>query len=246
MSTFGSRLALVLGALALAAPARAENVVNLASSTVRVADIDPGAPAELADIDLGRAPPPGGSRVLTAREIRQHLLDAGADPKRVRVPASVRVASPAEHWSAAEVAVRADAAVRASLPAGVTLVKLGATQGVVVPPGTTVAAARPVIPHGVGRHDVTVVAELRRNDEVVARAALALVVEVSEDAFAPLLRRGDRLTVIVVQGNARIGADAVALGDANTGDTIFCRVTSTGKTLKARVTTRDTGVLVDL
>lgn len=246
MNTFAPRLALVLAALALAAPARAESVVTLASSTVHVADIDPGAPAELADIDLGRAPPPGGSRVITGREIRQRLVEAGADPKRVHVPASVRVASPAEHWRAADVAARADRAVRASLPAGVTLVKLDAAQGVVVPPGTLVAEAHPVIPHGVGRHQVTVVAELRRDEEVVARAPLELVVEVSEDAFAPILRRGDRLTVVVEQGNARIGADAVALADANAGDTIFCRVTSTGKTLKARVTNKDTGTVVDL
>jgi len=246
MHTLASRLALVFAALALAAPAHAETVVNLASSSVHVADIDPGVPAELADIDLGRAPPPGSSRIITAREIRQRLVDAGADPKRVRIPASVRVASPAEHWRAAEVAVRADAAVRASLPAGVTLVKLSATQGVAVPPGTIVASARPVIPHGAGRHDVTVVAELRQNDEVVARAPLSLTVEVSEEAFAPILRRGDRLTVIVEQGNARIGADAVALADANPGDTIFCRVTSTGKTLKARVRNKDTGLVVDL
>jgi hypothetical protein len=246
MHTRVSRLALAFAALAFAAPARAETVVNLTSASVHVADIDPGAPAELADIELGRAPPAGSSRLFTAREIRQRLLDAGADPKRVHVPASVRVATPAEHWRAAELAARADAAVRASLPAGVTLVKLGAVQGVAVPPGTTVASARPVIPHSAGRHDLTVVAELRQADEVVARAALSLTVEVSEAAFAPILRRGDRLTVVVEQGNARIGADAVALADANAGDTIFCRVTSTGKTLKARVRDKDTGLVVDL
>ncbi|HTQ07598.1 MAG TPA: hypothetical protein VMI54_27265, partial [Polyangiaceae bacterium] len=150
MHTLGTRLALVLAALALATPARAEKVVALTSETIRVADIDPGAPAALADIELGHAPPPGATRVLTGREIRQHLLDAGADPKRVRVPDSVRVASPAEHWRAAEVAARADAAVRASLPTGVTLVKLTATQSVVVPPNTTVDGVHPVIPHGVG------------------------------------------------------------------------------------------------
>jgi hypothetical protein len=79
MHTRVSRLALAFAALAFAAPARAETVVNLTSASVHVADIDPGAPAELADIELGRAPPAGSSRLFTAREIRQRLLDAGAN-----------------------------------------------------------------------------------------------------------------------------------------------------------------------
>jgi Chaperone for flagella basal body P-ring formation len=240
------RLCVVFAALAFSAPAGAETSVNVEGPSVRLSDIDPSAPAELADLELARTPPPGGSRVLTAREIRERLIEAGADPKRVRVPASIRVEAPAERWRAAEVAVRAEPIVRGALPDGVSLVKISASQGVVVPPGTTVAAAHPVIPHGVGRHDVTVVAELRREGLVVARAPLSLVVDVGEDAFAPILRKGDRLTLIVEQGNARIGASAVALADANAGDSIWCRVTSTGKTLKARVANRDTGMVVDL
>lgn len=231
--------------LAFAPAARAETRITLTGATIHLSDIDPGAPAALSSIELGRAPPPGSSRVLTRREIRQRVREAGADPLRVSVPVAVRVESAAERWTAAELAVRADDAVRAALPEGVSLVKIEARQGVLVPPGTGVAEVRPSIPHGVGRHAVTVVAELRQSDEVVARAPLSLVVDVGPDAFAPLLRKGDRVTLVVEQGNARIGATAVALADGSLGDSIFFRVTSTGKVLKGRVTSRDVCRVVD-
>ena len=241
-----SPVAWLFAVVALAGPAAAETKVVLEGANIKLADVFPGAPAELGNIDLGRAPPPGSSRVLTRREIRPRVRDAGADPARVTVPATVRVESPAERWTPEEVAVRSDAVVRAALPFGVSLVKLTATQGVVVPPGTEVASARPVIPHGIGRREVTLVAELRRADEVVARAPLRLIVEVSAEAFAPILKKGDRLTVVVEQGNARIGATAVALADANQGDSVWFKVTSTGKVLKAKVASRELGVVVDL
>jgi hypothetical protein len=235
-----------LAAVGLSGAASAEDRVSIEGPTVRVSDIDPAAPAEVADIELGRAPPPGSTRVFTRSEIRQRVREAGGDPARMNVPASVRVESPAERWKPEEVAVRADAAVRAALPPGVSLVKLDAHHTIVVPPGSNVASARPVIPHVVGRHDVTVVAEVRRRDEVVARAPLSLVVDVGEDAFAPVLRKGDRITVVIEQGNARIGASAVTLADANPGDAVFCRVTSTGKIVKAKVESRDVGKVMDL
>jgi hypothetical protein len=230
----------------LAATAGAENRVSIEGPTVRVSDIDPAAPAEVADIELGRAPPPGSSRVLTRSEIRQRVREAGADPARVNVPASVRVEAPAEHWRPEEVAARADAAVRAALPEGVSLLKLDAQRSIVVPPGSIVASVKPVIPHTVGHHDVTVVAEVRRNHEIVARAPLTLTVDVGEDAFAPILRKGDRITLVIEQGNTRIGAAGVTLADANAGDAIFCKVSSTGKVLKAKIVSRDVGKVVEL
>ena len=241
------RLSLVLFAFStLAAPAFAESVMNVTGRTLRVGDLDPGAPAELADIDLGRAPPPGSSRLLTKKEVFDRVRESGADPKRLSLPASFRVASAAERWKPAELAVRAEGAVRSALPPGVALVKLSATQGVTVPPGTVVANARPVIQKRAGRQDITISAELRADDEIVARASIRVVLDVSEEALAPAIRKGDRMTLVVAQGNARIGANAVALADANHGDTVLFKVTSTGKVLKGRVASRDIAVVVDL
>jgi hypothetical protein len=240
-------LALVLAACTvLTGPAAAETKINVTGASIRVSDVDPGAAPEIADVELGRAPPPGGFRVLSQKEIRQRLREAGVDTARVTVPLSVRIESPAERWRPEEVAVRADAAVRAALPPGVTLVKLTSRQAVLVPPGTTVASVTPVIPRRVGRHELTLVAELRHDEEIVARAPLSLVVEVSAEAFAPVVRKGDRLTLVVEHGNAKVGATAVAMADADRGDAIWFKVTSTGKMLKAKVASRDVGVVVEL
>jgi len=237
---------LAVAALAAAAPhAGAETIVNITSRNVHVSDFDPGAPLELASIELGRAPPPGSSRLFTRQEISERVREAGADPKRLSLPPSVRIASTAERWKAEELAARAEGAVRAALPPGVTLVKLGALQGVVVPPGTLVMSARPVIPKRVGRHELTLMAELRAEEETVARSPLRLIIEVSEEALAPAVRKGDRMTLVVEQGNARIGASAIAMSDANLGDAVFFKVSSTGKVLKARVSTRDISVVVE-
>jgi len=237
--------ALTVGALLAAPlPAGAETVVNIVTRTVHVSDLDPGAPADIGGIELGRAPPPGGSHLFQRKDIVERVREAGSDPKRLSMPPSVRIVSTAERWNPAEFAARAEGSVRANLPPGVTLVKLGALQGVVVPPGTLVSSARPVIPKRVGRHELTLMAELRADDETVARSPLRLVVEVSEEALAPALRKGDRITLVVDQGNARIGASAMTMSDANVGDTIYCKITSTGKVLRARVTSRDIGTVV--
>ncbi len=242
-----TRLALVLLAFStLAVPAGAESIMNVTGRTLRVGDLDPGAPAELADIDLGRAPPPGSSRLLTKKEVFDRVREAGGDPKRLSLPASFRVASTAERWKPAELAVRAEGAVRSALPLGVTLVKLSATQGVTVPPGTIVKNARPVIQKRAGRQEITLTAELRSEDEIVARAPIRVVLDVSEEALAPAIRKGDRMTLVIAQGNAHIGANAVALADANQGDTVLFKVTSTGKVLKGRVASRDIAVVVEL
>jgi hypothetical protein len=241
------RAVLGLAALvAVAAPASAETTVNVTGRTLHVADLDPRAPSDVADIELGRAPPPGGSRQFTRREVLDLVRAAGGDPTHLSLPSSLRVTTASERWAPVEIAARADGAVHAQLTPGVTLVKLGAAQGVVVPPGTTVASVRLSIAKRIGRQELTVMAELRADDEVVARTPLKVILEVSEEALAPAIHKGDRLTLVVDQGNARVGANAIALADANTGDSILFKVTSTGKVLKARVASRDIGVVVDL
>jgi hypothetical protein len=237
-------LALAL-VLSLAAPALAESKVSVSGRSVRVLDIDPNAPAELADIELCKAPPPGSSRLLSRREILERLRDAGAEPKGLRVPVSVRVEAAAERWSPADIAGRTDAAVRAALPPGVTLVRLSAGRGVVVPPGTSVLNVKPIVPKRVGRHTLTAMAELSFDDEIVARTPLSLVVEVSEAALVPLVKKGDRVNLLIEQGNARVGAAGFAMADADAGESVWFKVASTGKVLKARVTSRDTGMVVE-
>jgi hypothetical protein len=233
-------------ALVLAtAPAAAQPTVSVTGRSVRVADIDPNAPHELAGIELCKAPPPGSSRLLTRRDMQTRVREAGFDPKGLALPSTLRLEAPAERWTADDVAARADATVRNALPPGVTLVKLSAARGAVVPPGTSVAGVKPSVPRRAGRHTITTVAELRADEEIVARAPLTLVLEVSEAALEPLVKKGDRVTLLIEYGNARVGASGLALADANAGDLVWLKVATTGKVLKAKLVSRDTGMVVE-
>ncbi|HEY3497937.1 MAG TPA: flagella basal body P-ring formation protein FlgA, partial [Polyangiaceae bacterium] len=166
-------------------------------------------------------------------------------PKALKLPPSLRIEAAAERWNAVDVAAQADSTVRAALPPGVTLVKLTATRGVVVPPGTRVSSVRPQFPKRAGRHTVTAVAELSSDEDIVARTPLSLVLEVSEAALEPLVKKGDRVNLVIQYGNARVGASGLALADANAGESVWFKVATTGKVLKAKVTSRDTGLVVE-
>ncbi|HEY3497363.1 MAG TPA: hypothetical protein VGK73_21855, partial [Polyangiaceae bacterium] len=112
--------------LALSAPAAAETKLSVSGRVVRVSDLDPNAPAELAGIEVCKAPPPGSSRLIARTEIQERVRDAGGDPKALKLPPSLRIEAAAERWNAVDVAAQADSTVRAALPPGVTLVKLTA------------------------------------------------------------------------------------------------------------------------
>jgi hypothetical protein len=237
--------ALALALLAATTEASAEPKLSASGRVVRVVDVDPSAPPELAEIELCKTPPAGSSRVLTRRDMQTRVREAGADPKGLLLPNTLRVESPAERWTPEDVAGRADAAVRGALPPGVTLVKLSAMRGVVVPPGTTVTNVKPSVPRRAGRHTLTAVAELSAGDEVIARTPLSLVIDVSEASLAPLVAKGDRVTLLIQHGNARVGANGHALADAHAGDLVWFKVATTGKVLKAKVTSRDVAMVVD-
>jgi flagella basal body P-ring formation protein FlgA len=108
-------LALLLGALVVGvaaaevAPAGRITIGRAATvegKTVRLADIAvlEGGAVELADVDLGAAPDPGGSRRLEGLTILRRLREAGLDDATTRyeIPAAVRVARAAQEVSADE------------------------------------------------------------------------------------------------------------------------------------------------
>ena len=68
---------------------------------------------------------------------------------------------------------------------------------------------------------------------VIATAQLMLVLD--EQAAAPLMAKGARVDLVIARGPTRISASGVALDQAEQGETISFRVSSTGKVLRARV-----------
>jgi hypothetical protein len=239
-----AQFALCLAFLAAAPALAAEPRVRVEGPSVRLADVVANVPAELAELELCKAPPAGASRVLTRGDVLAKLRAAGADTARIAIPASVRVETLAERWTPVEVTERASSHVKAALQPGVELLKLKAAQGAVVPVGTSVKGVSLRVPRRAGTHQLSAMAELVRDGDVVARLPLSVSLSVSELALEPTVRRGALVSVYVENGNARVGASAAALADTDAGEIAWFKVTSTGKVVKARVESRELAKVV--
>jgi hypothetical protein len=231
-------IALLLVAFPFAASAQAVRTVDRAR--VRLADVIDAAPAALAEVDLGPAPPPGGTRVLSRDEIVQGLRRAGHEPGALKLPASVRVVGASRAIGPEELASLARAAIEKQLPAGVTLGRVEPSTTVVVPPRATVRSARlPRPPRQKGPFRTTATLELASDDKVVASVPVSVVLDVSEEAAKTDVARGSRVNLVIERPAIRITAAGVVLGDANVGDVVQVSVRPTGRVVRAKLTGRD-------
>jgi hypothetical protein len=232
-------LLLIVALCQLPSVARAEPVMQVESARVSFGDIVPSAPRELAGVDLGPAPPPGGSRLIDRAEIERELRRAGADSKGVQVPALVRVVSAAKRFTAADLAKLVEPALRAALPRGVSLKSVSAMRGAMVSPKVEPGAVfLPKLPKRQGNVKVSGSVELVLDGAVVGRVPVSLWFSLEPVAAAPVVKRGARVDLVIERGPARVTAAAVALADADVGEVIQFRVGATQKMLRARVESR--------
>lgn len=228
--------ALLLAALFAQNVARAEPQHLVESARLRLSDLIQTSDPELAEIDLGPAPPPGSSRLFARAEIRRILESFGTDAQRVSLPASIRILSAGRRFSPSELQSLVEPRVRAALPSGVTLKSLRAARPVLASPRIQVGEVRlPRLVRRPGEATLTASVDLLHDGVVTLRLPVTLSVEQSAEAAAPLVRKGARVDLVIARGPARISASAVALQDAELGETCSFRVSSTSKILRARV-----------
>jgi hypothetical protein len=240
------RHALWILALAFPLTASADVSHTVDHARILVKDVLASPPSGVADIDLGPAPPPGGSRLVTRDEIQTHLRERGVDVARLVIPASVRIIAASRRIGTAELAELARPAIELKLPPGVLLTKAQPTYEIVVPPTATVRAAElPRPPRQKGSFKSTATIELVSENEVVAKVPIPVVLEVSEDAARPDISRGGKLGLIIDHQSVRISTQGSLMADANIGDTVSVLVVSTGRVVKARIVTRDEAQVVD-
>ena len=80
--------------------ASAELSQTIDTARIHLSDVSDGYDdGELATLDLGPAPPPGNSRLLSRSEVEDQLHAAGDDAKSLRMPAALRVKSAAKRWT---------------------------------------------------------------------------------------------------------------------------------------------------
>ena len=222
----------------------ADRARTIETSRITVGQIAEGAPDDVAGVDLGRAPAPGGVRVLTRQQIARSIRESGFDVSSVKLPSSVRVKSAAKHIQPDDFARLARPAVERALPKGVTLTKLKVGRRIVVSPRARVGRATVArLPKRVGSLRSSGTVQMVNGGEVVARVPVAIIVDVSGDAARPDVQKGRRITLVIQRRSARISMQGVALKNLDIGDIGRFTVARTGRVVKAKVLSRQTAAV---
>ncbi len=229
---------LLLAFLLAAGSADAQQARIVRGAQIQLSDLVPSLPAGVADVELGRAPPPGSTRLLSRSEILMAADRTGVDLRSLRLPAQVRVESAAKRWGSEELVSAALPALSASLPSGVTIKRAKTSSKAVTSPGATVTGVRmPKLPRRQGELLTTATLELSNDGEVVARIPLSLTLDISSAAARPAISKGARVQLMIESGPARVSATAVALADGEVGETLQFRVTATQRVLYGKLET---------
>ncbi|HEY1535443.1 MAG TPA: hypothetical protein VGF76_15565 [Polyangiaceae bacterium] len=227
--------------------ASAELPLTIDTARIHLSDVSDGYDdGELASLDLGPAPPPGNSRLLSRAEVEDQLRAAGDDAKSLRMPASLRVKSAAKHWSMDELREALTPKLISALPAGVDFKSSKLNRTLVTSPSVRVGEAHlPRIPKHVGELTLTATVDLVQDDVTVMRIPITLVVQVTEAATVPAAAKGARVNLIIEHGQARVTALATAMSDIELGATGLFRVASTLRVLRARLLSPDSAQVVE-
>ncbi len=233
-------------ALSVSLPASAEGERTVDSARVHLSDVSDGFEGEIAGLDLGAAPPPGSTRTLPRSEVEAEIRAAGGDTSRLRMPRSLLIRSASRRWSGHELEDMFEPPLSAALPHGVTLRQVKYSHSLVTSPKITVGYAHiPKLPKHEGELTVTATVDLRQEDAVVARVPVTVVLDIGLEATRPMMEKGSRVSVVIDHGGARVSAVALSMSDADLGDIILFRVTSTQRVLRGRVASSDTADVVE-
>lgn len=229
-------LELVLAVCCVAGNAAADDARVVRGAQVHLSDLVSELPAEVPDLEIGSAPPPGSSRTIAKGEIIDAASKSGVSLKQLKLPAAVRVTSAAKRWNSEELENAATPVLLGSLPAGVVVKRARVLSKALTSPSATVTAVRvSKLPRREGEYLTTATVELSNDGQIVARIPLALTLEISASAALPAVGKGSRVQLMIESGPARITATAIALNDGEVGDTLQFRVASTMKILYGKV-----------
>ncbi len=226
----------VAALLTIGATANADEARVVKGAQVHLSDVLADLPADVPDLEIGAAPPPGTSRTIAKSEIQDAASKSGVSLKQLKLPTAVRVTSAAKRWTTEDLANGALPALSKALPLGVTVKRARATSKVVTSPSANITAVRvPRLPRREGEYLTTAMIELSNDGQIVARIPFQLSLDISSSAALPAITKGTRVQLLIESGPARITASAIALTDGELGDTLQFRVASTQKILYGKV-----------
>jgi len=234
-------------ATTFALSASAELSQTIDTARIHLRDVSDGYDdGDLASLDLGPAPPPGNSRLLSRAEVEDQLRAAGDNAKSLRMPAALRIISAAKRWTSDELRDALTPKVISALPAGVSFKSSKLNRTLVTSPSVKVGEAHlPRIPKRVGELTLTATVDLLQDDVTVMRLPITVVVQVTDLAIQPAAAKGSRINLVIEHGGARVTALAIVMSDTELGATGLFRVTSTQRVLRARLLSPDSAQVVE-
>jgi hypothetical protein len=231
--------------LLLAAPGQAQSERVIDAARIRLGDVFPEAPGVVHDVDLGPAPAPGNSRLLSRQEIERQLRDAGRSPSVLRVPASIRVTSAAKRWTVAELETLVEPAIERALPRGARLSKIRVRKGYALSPRAEVGRVTiGKLPKREGSYQTTAMVELVTDRETSVRLPVSVELELGSLATQSVLEKGGTVHLVIERGAARVSAVGIALAAGDVGDVVQFKVQNTHKVLRGRIESRTTAKVV--
>jgi hypothetical protein len=236
---------LLASVFCLSANAELERTID--GTRIHLADVSDGYDeGDLAHLDLGPAPPPGNSRLLSRAEVENQLRAAGDDAKSLRMPSALRVKSAAKRWSPEDLRAAVMPRLLAALPFGLTFKAAKLNRSLVTSPSVVIGEAHfPKFPKREGELTLTATVDLEQEGKTVLRVPVTVVVLVSEAATHAAASKGARVNLVIEHGAARVSALATALSDTELGGLGLFRVTSTQRVLRARLTSPDSAQVVE-
>ncbi len=230
-------LTLAIGADAFAKPAVPE--VAVLGPRVALRDVLPGAPVDVAGTDLGPAPPPNGTRLVTRLE-----LEAALKGKKFDLPDGVRVVRKMRKLGAPELSKSLDLALVAR-PIG-----RGGKLKIARPPKQldvaegwdVVVVDVPRPPRKAGAHTTTALLQFRRGTELLGSVSIPIDIDLPKEALLPDVPLKSAITLLVKKGSVEVRTKATAGSDGDVGDTIPVLVSSNGKVVSAKLESAQLGV----
>jgi len=235
---------LLAGSFSLSASAEVERTV--AGSRIHLHEVSDGYDdGDLASLDLGPAPPPGNSRLLSRSEVEDQLRAAGDDAKSLRMPSALRVKSAAKRWSPEELREAVTPRLMAALPPGLNFKMAKLNRPLVTSPNVVFGDAHfPKFPKREGELTVTATVDVQQEGVTVLRVPVTVIVHVTAAATRSAASKGARVNLMISRGAARVSALATALSDTELGGLGLFRVVSTQRVLRGRLMSADSAEVV--
>jgi len=217
----------------MAGAASAESHRQVSGARIRLGDLLDKLPETVAAVDLGPAPPPGGSRLFSHHQLNRVLAEHRLDPRfnepvRVEREAMTRDRESLRLWFEPEISK--------VLPVGVELLRLEPPTRLRLARTATVARVRLArLPRQVGVVETSATVELVDADGDVTRVVCTLGLRLSEAQARPAVASGAVLTLRIESAVTSVSAEAVAMSAGEVGDVLPFRVQKTNRVVKARV-----------